>query len=264
MTGRQIGLAAQCVPGLSPEETVRVAAAAGFDLVGVTIDPDSWSAKRAAEVRRIAAGEGIRLHDAEVIRLSRPDDPAHARLIDHAAAAGIAHVIVIGLMADRAALIDAVARLAAHARDAGVQAVLEFGAFTDVPGLPDALAIADAVPGLAVLVDPLHLARSGGVPDDVASVPVERMPYVQWCDGGAPLPAPDRADLLEEARARRLDVGGGTLPLSDLLTVLPPGMPLMTKVRSTAIAARFPDPVAHARHLHASLAGWLHAQGGLP
>lgn len=262
VTGRRpIGLAAQNVPGLPPEETIRIAAAAGFDLVGITIDPAGWTPARAAEVRRIAAGEGIGLNDAEVIRLRRADDSADHALIDHTAAAGAAHVLIVGFMADRAALIDAMTRLVERADQAGVRAILEFGAFTDVPSLAAALEIAREVPGLAILVDPLHLHRSGGTPREVAAVPPDLLPYAQWCDAERANSVADRDELLLEARDRRLDIGEGVLPLAELLKALPANLPLITEVRSLAVAARFPDPLDHARHLRTSLADWLQAQG---
>jgi hypothetical protein len=40
-------------------------------------------------------------------------------------------------------------------------------------------------PAGAVLVDALHLRRSGGSPADLAAVPTRRLPYAQLCDAPA-------------------------------------------------------------------------------
>src|SRR5207249_1674731 len=102
--------------------------------------------------------------------------------------------------------------------------------------LADAVRVVDRAgrPEGAVLVDALHLQRSGGTPADVAALAPQRLPYCQLCDapaepvwsGGAQVlteaPADALAVALTEARTGRLMPGDGELPLRDLVDALPP------------------------------------------
>ena len=71
-----------------------------------------------------------------------------------------------------------------------------------------------------IIVDTLHLRRSGGSPASVAAVGHEAISYVQLCD--APLEKPAELDLRTEALRHRLDPGQGELWLFDLMDALPP------------------------------------------
>jgi sugar phosphate isomerase/epimerase len=79
-----------------------------------------------------------------------------------------------------------------------------------------------------VLVDALHLSRSGGGPADVAAVPAERIAYVQLCDAPAKAPPFDR--LVHEARNERLHAGEGALWLDALLDALPDDIAISVEV----------------------------------
>jgi sugar phosphate isomerase/epimerase len=123
----------------------------------------------------------------------------------------------------------------------GVRPVLEFIPFTAVPRLETAAAVvrAAAQPAAGVLVDPLHLRRSGGTPAQVAALAAanpELLPYAQLCD--APLaPPPDgiRGLYREAVRDRRLP-GEGELPLRELLAALPAGIPLSVEAPMLALS----------------------------
>jgi sugar phosphate isomerase/epimerase len=71
-----------------------------------------------------------------------------------------------------------------------------------------------------VIVDALHLARSGGTPADVAALVARtpgRFPVVHLCDAPA-VPRSDSPEALaEESREDRLLPGDGELPLLRLL-----------------------------------------------
>jgi sugar phosphate isomerase/epimerase len=88
-----------------------------------------------------------------------------------------------------------------------------------------------------ILVDPLHLVRSGGSIADVRTLPPQRLPYAQMSDG---LLAPGEPDL---ALAKRIGLGtrrmpgDGVLPLADIVAALPSGIPLSIEV----IMERPPD-----------------------
>lgn len=251
-----IGLSAQTIPGAPPSRLVELARIGGFDRVGLGVDPSEWTKGDVLRVRRTLAEEGVLLQDVEVIRLGDRVTSDMRGQIDIAAELGAGWIITVSFNDDPTATTDLLAELVGHATGSGTMPILEFGRFTSVGSLEIARAIATAA-GCPILLDPLHLARSGGNVERVRALPADVLPYAQLCDAGPPPRETDRAALLEEARRERLDLGCGLLDLYGFVAALPPEIPLMNEVRSAALAARFPDPDAHARHLGRTMRQWL-------
>ena len=245
-----LSLAAGVLPDHSPQTTARAAAAAGWDATGVWVDRDTWTDATTREMKAILDGEGLPPLDVEVIWLMPgvPDDH-HRRVVDIAHALAAPNVLVVSSDPDDSATAAKLRLLCEHAAGA-VRIALEFALFTEVKSIAQASAILRAVdhPAAAILIDPLHLERSGGTPADVAALPRAWLPYAQFCDAG-PLtfdPA-DRDAIIEEAVDRRLQVSEGELPLAALLEAMPQGLPLSIELRSKALRDGWPDPVARAR-----------------
>jgi hypothetical protein len=81
-----------------------------------------------------------------------------------------------------------------------------------------------AQPNAGVLIDALHLSRSGGTPADIGRLDPASLAYCQICDARAV--RPPQNELRTEAREGRLFPGEGALPLRELLDALPEGIPL--------------------------------------
>jgi sugar phosphate isomerase/epimerase len=101
----------------------------------------------------------------------------------------------------------------------------EFSKITPVEDLKQTVDIVkrSGQPNARVLVDSLHLSRSGGTPRDVAEVDPKLMEYAQLCDAPAAIPDMERMRL--EPGDRMLP-GQGGLPLVELMRVLPSDMPI--------------------------------------
>ena len=126
--------------------------------------------------------------------------------------------------ADRfAALCEAAARF-------GLRVALEFMRFRQLRTIEAAAALVNAAgrSNAGVLVDALHLSRSGGSPTAVAALPPERIAYMQLCD--APANAPRLEELAQEARNDRLPPGEGALWLDELFDALPDNVPISVEV----------------------------------
>jgi sugar phosphate isomerase/epimerase len=80
------------------------------------------------------------------------------------------------------------------------------------------------MPNIGIVLDVLHLYRSGGQASDIRGVPAGLFAFAQLCD--APLAAPPPEQLRGEARGRRLYLGDGELPLFDVMDMLPPDIML--------------------------------------
>lgn len=255
----RLSLAAGVMPEFTPEQTVAAAAAAGWDAAGLWVDLRVWTPETTRTVKRRLADGGIPALDAEVVWFrDGPDDPDHFRLVDIAAEVGAPNVLAVSSATPRDTA-DKLGRLAEHAAAAGVRVSLEFGAFTAVRSLADALEVlrlCGPAPGL--LVDPLHFARTGGRPADLAAVDAGRFAYAQFCDAPASGPSPDDVPaIIEEALDLRLYPGDGELPLGGLLDALPPGTPLSVELRSRALREGYPDPLARSAALLAATRAWV-------
>ena len=126
-------------------------------------------------------------------------------------------------MDDHQLVADRFGALCDRAATAGVSVVLEFLPIFGIRNLGDALGVVQAVarPNAGVLVDTLHLARSGGSPDDLARMPRGLLPYIQVADAPASLADGSFGGLVDEALHGRLLLGDGGLPLRDVLAAVP-------------------------------------------
>lgn len=251
-----LSLAAGVLPEFTPPEMAAAAVAAGWPAVGIWVDPATWTDSIAAEVRARTADAGITVLDVEVIWLKPgPDDPDHFRIIDAGAAIGARNVLAVSSDPDGDAAAAKLGRLVDHAAGAELRVSLEFAAFTEVASLAAALALLARAerPTAGLLIDPLHLARTGGRPADLIDVPPSRIAYAQFCDAPASgPPASDIAAIVHEALDLRLMPGDGGLPLAALLAALPSATPLSVELRSAALRDACPDPAERARVLLAA------------
>jgi sugar phosphate isomerase/epimerase len=257
----RISLASGVVPEFGPVETIRAAVAGGFDAVGLWIEPPLWTPALLRETRAALLASGLELLDVEVIWLKADSVmDEHKRCIDIGIELGAKNVLCVSSDPDQGATVARLAELCAHAQGGGMRIALEFGIFTEVKTLGSALAVLAAVghPLAALLVDPIHLDRSGGSPADVAAVPRELLPYAQFCDAPAERPDPnDFAAVITDAIDLRLQAGAGCLPLADLLRALPVDIPLAIELRSKALRDGFPDAGERARVTAQATRAWL-------
>ncbi len=109
-----------------------------------------------------------------------------------------------------------------------------------------------------MLVDALHLFRSGGSVIEVAALAAQRpelFPYAQVCDAVDARPAPDAATARQEAAYARLVPGAGSLPLAQLVDALPPGCTL--SVEAPPQEGDAVDPLTYAQRCYAGVRGVL-------
>lgn len=236
----ELGIAHLPLLDIGPPELFDVVARAGYRRTGLRMYAAAPGIKYypvaladAAAMRQRAADAGVTIFDAEFIPLSKDLRPeALEDWMEIAAALGASRVNCgaagddpdAGRAADRfGGLCDVAAR---H----GLEVDVEFMRYR-----PPIASIADAVelvtragrPNGKILVDLLHVARSGGTPADLARLPASLIGHVQLCD--APLASPPYEALPQEARERRLPPGEGELPLVEMMNALPAGVPLSTE-----------------------------------
>ena len=244
---------------LSPPEVVSAAAAAGFAYADLRLAkavpadaeyPMFGDTPMLRETLRRAEDSGVRIFDVELIRLrSDTDVPSYERLLDAGRRLGAQRVKVSGDDPDRAVVVAKFAELCALADGYGLVVDLEFTPWSGVDSLAAAVAVIEAA-GAAngkVLIDSLHLMRSGGSPEDIARFDRRHFDYLQLCDAPQSSPCSGKSTrkealdaILSEARTERMVPGEGSLPLADLLTRFPPTIPLSIELPLRALAAHMP------------------------
>jgi sugar phosphate isomerase/epimerase len=250
--GRELALAVLSLRGRAAEAIVAAAATAGFDAVTLRLlDPRSGdhghlvgdpTARRA--LRRRMDGEGVALLDVEVARL-RPDTETNTLVpaLEAAAELGARHVVTLCEDPDEERFLVNLLHLDQLCSERDLACVLEFMPFSECRSFEDAVRVvqrarAVGAIGVGVLVDPLHLRRSGGDPEQVASYAAaapELFPYLQLCDAPSAAPAGGLAEVRHEAVTSRLLPGDGELPLLALLDALPAGVPLSVETPVRAL-----------------------------
>jgi sugar phosphate isomerase/epimerase len=254
----------------TPPELVTAAAGAGFDAVGIRVWPagDEPAYPMLGDTPMVRdtlarlADAGATVLDVEVLRL-RPDSTHdHAlRILDAGARLNARGVLIIGNDPDEDRLVDRFAAICEAAAERDLRACLEFMIFSSVKTLADGTRILDraAHPAGAVLVDALHMQRSGATPADIAALPAERVPYAQLCDGPFDPVLPPEAVALTEARTGRLFPGDGEMPLLELIDALPPDAALAVESPVAKLTGTPPDEIA--RQAYAALTRLLASAG---
>lgn len=236
-------LAYLTVNGADPLEHIAAAAEAGYQAAGLRILPPRHLADAPAVVgnvpliraiRRACNESGVSLLDAEVVSLTPVSTRAELQaVVDAAAELGFSFIQTVVEDSDERRAADRLAELADLAAAAKMRVALEFMRFRAVTDLQSAMHLIQLAgrPNVQVLIDALHLARSGGTPEQVAALSPDSIALAQLCD--APAEAPPADLLAQEARTARLYPGDGALPLSAFLDALPDDVPLSIEVPNT-------------------------------
>ena len=217
-----------------PLELVELAARAGFASIGLRTSPASpggvvyplRTAVEQAEMRKRLAENGVKVLEVEMVPLMSTMRAADYKpMMEAGAAIGASRLTVGGGdTADFSVVAEKLAEMAELAQPYGIAVDLEFMPFRPVKSLADAIDVMRRAkhPNAHILIDALHVFRSGTPPQDFATIDPAMLGPVQLCDAPAKAPPPD--ELVTEARTRRLLPGDGELDLSKLLDALPSGL----------------------------------------
>ena len=244
-----LGLAHLTALDIAPGALVPEAARAGFSFIGLRVIPatiggPAYPTRAGTDahrsLKRLLASEGVRLNEIEFVQLAPGVDiPALAGIFEAAADLGAVAVTASGDDGDAGRLTANFAELCDLARQFGLRVDLEFMRWRAIGSLRRAEAIvsdAGRANG-AILVDALHLHRSGGQPDDLIHIPAHHLRATQICDAVVRAPVDDAA-IIAEAREGRLPPGEGALPLGALLDALPADVTISVEMPLPALAVR--------------------------
>jgi sugar phosphate isomerase/epimerase len=238
---RKLSLSFLTCLGAMPEESVRAAAAAGYDYVGFRLLPATPGGlsfplmddpARVRSLRSLLSDTGIGVFDMEIIRLSPGFDPKPLLpFLDCSARLGARAVLVAGDDADEARLTASFVALCEAASEFGLSMNLEFMPQSELRDLAAALHVLQAAdqPNQGVIIDALHVSRSATSIEEIAVVPREWLHYAQICDAPAEIPR-TRDALNHAARHERLMPGDGALDLKGMFAALPADLPVAVEI----------------------------------
>lgn len=255
---RLISLAAGVVQEFDPEEVIVAAAEAGFNSVGIWCELDTWTELRTQKVKRALAETGITALDIEVAWF-QPGEAIDAqdRFVEIARAIGARNILCVSSETDIQRTKERFKHLCEMVEGTEIRVVLEFLAITEINTLGKALEVLDDVahPAGGILVDALHLQRTGSSVGDLAALAERQpalLPYLQLCDASATLEDDSYEAVLEDALYLRNLLGEGQLPLRGILKSIDPGLPLSLEIRSRYLIETYPQLQDRANAVYAS------------
>jgi sugar phosphate isomerase/epimerase len=235
----------------SPPELIRIAAAAGYDCVGLRLlevtGGDSWPLQSDPQLMRATkdamAAHGVSVLDVELVRLT-PDVQILElrRTFDTAAELGARHLLTQAHDPGWSRLVDNFASLCDAIADYPLTADVEFLTWTEMRGVHEVMQLLRAAnrPNAGITIDALHFFRSGCTLDELRDVPPELIHFIQICD--APKQAPNSLEgLIFAAREDRLHPGAGELDLRGLLRHLRDDVAIAVEIPNWALAAQQSD-----------------------
>lgn len=243
-----LGIAHFSCIDVPPLQFVRLAGEIGYAAVGLRLHPAFQGAPfytlrpGSAEMRSVKMAlqqAGIAVYDIEFVVIDEAFSASELLpVLESAGELGARRLSVCGDDPDKGRFAANLTALAELAAEFGMGVDLEIMPWRRIGTLAAAADAAEATrrTNVGVLIDALHLSRSGAVPADLQSVSKELVQSVQLCDAVAERPA-DNAALVAEARGGRLLPGEGALPLQDLLGVIPSGARLSVEVPNAGLPA---------------------------
>lgn len=243
----RLGIEFISVFGLPPVEFVHLAADLGCESISLGLAPldcnphgypayalSDEALQRDFVAARQERGVALALAEGFFIVPGRDVDASAADL-DLMRRLGAERINALALDPELGRCIDQLGKLADMSAERGMGTTLEF-----VPGTPagDLNAAVELVrkvgrPNLTLLVDTMHLARSGGTAEDLTALGPGIIGYAQLCD--APLARSDMS-YGEEAKFERLPPGQGDLPLLEYLKALPRGLDIGLEIPQRRLA----------------------------
>lgn len=226
------------VERLSPPDLVEQAAEAGFRVIGIRFwdgftNKETWPMRPGSAMLRDTmkglADTGLKVPEIENIVLQNSTNVAdYIPMFEVGAILGARRVIIGSVVDDESLCTDLFAKLCETARPFNLDIAIEFylkwhGCANFEQGVR-IIRNAGQSNG-KLLVDALHLNRSGGTPSLLKTVPADIFASLQICDAPAARPA-SLDEISVESRFERKLAGQGGLPLEEVVRAYPADAPL--------------------------------------
>lgn len=209
-----LGLEGFTFPHLSPSEVVTLAAETGFSATAVRLcsavdNAPTLTMRHAQALRRQADSEGLELYGADIVDLEGTS--AHwDDLLDVVASAGIGRISCFHRGSDLAAAGDRFAKLVIAARQRRITAFVEPVSYFGVRTAADVVELVALAGGGGIVIDTLHVRRSGEDLAMVARAAAQMPVWIQASDANLLAHTTDQLTALRtESLRARLPPGRG-------------------------------------------------------
>jgi sugar phosphate isomerase/epimerase len=228
----RLAIEALSVFALPPVEFVGLAADLGCSRITTSLSPfaanphgyPAWSLRDAAarrELKAVMEGRGVTLSLGEgLVVAPRVDVTDYEADLEALVELGAKRINTMSMDSDRSRTVDQFARLAEMAGAAGVEMMIEFAPVLALSDLSATVAMVREIkrPNVRIMIDTMHLVRSGGSPQELKALDPGLCGYIQLCDVSLIASVPD---YTTETMTERMTPGTGQAPLLDILSALP-------------------------------------------
>ena len=240
----RLGVEQLTVLGLAPLEFVHLVADLGCNCISTGLSGmpgyppfslrDNKVLRRELSAALRDRGVSISLGEGCILRPGR-DFRDLAGDLDIFQELGTERINTVSMDPDLGRSLDQFALLAEMSAARGMKSSIELCPVLTINTLASAVAAVRHVgrKDFTLLLDTLHLGRSGATADELAALDPAMIGYIQLSD--APL-QPTNPNYMDEATFDRMVPGEGELPLRDYLSVLPRDVVVSLEVPSRALA----------------------------
>jgi sugar phosphate isomerase/epimerase len=243
---RRISLAHLTVLDADPIGLIDAGKKGSFDAIGLRIVPplpndtivpvvgDKALQKR---IKQSLSDTDMEILDIEAIWIQPDTNVASLReALEVGRDLGAQYVLTVGFDQNRQRLAENFGTFCELAHSCGLRTMLEFIPYATIGTLAAAHQLLESVKpaNAGLLVDALHLSRSGGHPRDIAGYDPSLFSYVHLCDARANIPSP--GEIKPEARGGRMYPGNGELWLDSFLDAFPDGTPVGVEAPDASLA----------------------------
>src|SRR3954468_19540682 len=228
-----------------PLDYIDATIAAGYDGIGLRVHrspglPFHPVVGNAALIREMRARlNGFPVFDLYSFYLEPATGvSAFAPALELVASLGAKYATVMGADTDWSRQRDNFIRTCDLAKQFDLVCSLEFAVIRPLATLPQTVQLITEAKREAVMcIDPLHLARSGGIPADIKALDPKYFPYAQISDGVLDPSEPNPAMFGKLGLGTRAMPGEGKLPLREIIAALPRNIPLSVELPHTLAPA---------------------------
>ena len=251
-----ISLAALTVLDAGPAGQIRAAADAGFDAVGLRLNPFVSTDRQIvgdraaeAEIEQLLEDRALGVLEIGVFPVRPHTDLEGLKpIVAFSARIGGKYLVCPVEDPEHARRVETFGAICELANVFGMSVLIEFNPYSACKDLRCGLELVGSArkPNSGLCVDAFHLSRSGGHPDDLRGIDPSLLPMVHFCDAPPPPPTPtSEEELRAESRAARCLPGEGGLWLGKLLSALPSDVAISVEAPTARYAAL--PPVDRAR-----------------
>ena len=235
---RELGIEFISVFGMPPVEFVELAAELGCEHISMgtqqsEFDPHGYprysiyDTTLRQELKAALAANGVSISLGENLLVQPGVDMREQWKTDLEAFSdlGVTRINSVTFEQDFNRNVEKYGLLAETTAQFGVKTLHEFVPIFGIADIPTALDLVTKVahPNLGLIIDTMHVSRSGATVDDLRNIPPELVGYIQLCD--APIIDRDWSfmdqDYMYEAMFERQVPGEGELSLAEYLAALP-------------------------------------------